>query len=267
MRLCTRARQRNLEMTIRFWVIAGLTILVPAQGVLADNSVQTGPRRPVINESAIDSIRQVYPNGSPVSNAQQEILGRFLTSFESSPSLAADYGEVRLSVANKPNSPAKIRAVKLPKDMQRRLNFLDAVVLASVSGNRLFDDVTGELFPYGLSTAPDLPNGLKYRTDASLKAVRQKLKFSDRELLLTRAIPLRILTVYPGLFSEEELDSPSNFRFVNRNKVTVSGVEDLRAPWIDLFLSKQKITREQIEAIRDRVDLKTAAIQKLSLLD
>lgn len=245
----------KLEMIIRYCAVMVMFTFVATPFAVANNSAGAGPRVPVLSESDVNSLRQAYPNGAPVSNARKEILSRFLLSFDASPALAKDYGEVQVSQAHKPNTPARLRVVKLPADMQRRLSFLDSVVLASIQGNRVCDDVSGELFPYALNTGPDLPDGLKYRTDAAVQHAKQHLKVAgSKDLLLIPAIPRCILSVYPGLFTETELDDPLNFRRIKQSNVTLPAIQELRKPWLELYLSNRSATRADIEALRAQID-------------
>lgn len=255
-------------MNIRSFVIVCMaSFALPLSALAVDkamnNSVATGIRLPVVNKADLLPISQAYPNGSPVRNAQREALNRFLTSFESAPSLAQDYGEVQLDRSDKSNSQCTIHVVKLPNNIQRRLSFLDSVVLVALPGKRLFDDVAGELFPFGLNTGKDLPEGLQYRTDAVIEQTKKELKISDKNLVLIQAIPRRILTAFPGLFTEQDLESISNFRTMKPRNVTLSAVKQLRAPWIQLLLSARKPTRQEIEKIRDMIDFDSSTIKPL----
>lgn len=200
-----------------------------------------------------------YPKGAPVNNARNELLRRFLQSFEYWDN--DNDGEVIFTRASKDEAQTKIFLKRSPKNLQKRLNFVDAAVLTAYPSFRVFDTINGELFPAGISLTDYRMKDMVYRSSEATELVRKAQK--DQKLLLIRAIPSRVLDLYPGLYSKEEIDAPSNFRVYKGSVVNVKALSDLRRSWINLFLSSDKPDRKQIEELKIQVDRSSQLLQPL----
>ncbi len=244
--------QSNMNAISKFAIF---TLLLPIS--VSNGFASDVPQKPSSEESAC---ALPYPKGAPVINARNDILKRFLETFEYWDQ--TDDGEIVFSRASKDDEPAIVRIKRSPRDLQKRLNFIDAAVLTAYPSYRVCDSIYGELFPSGISLSNYRMNNMVYHTKELSESVRNSLPESGQTLII-RAIPRRVLSVFPTLYTDQELDARSNFRLYKSGDLSVKALQELRKPWINLLISGRKTTREEIEKIKEQIDQNSKLITSL----
>ena len=102
---------------------------------------------------------------------------------------------------------------------------------------------------------------------SAVQSARYYLPKEQQDAAVLRAIPKQILDYYPALFTAEELDSPTNFRVLDKNWINLHTIASLREDWITHFAdSTFKPTKQDIFYIRDQQDSRCQkAIKPLSI--
>ncbi|MFA7341040.1 MAG: hypothetical protein WC028_29925 [Candidatus Obscuribacterales bacterium] len=108
---------------------------------------------------------------------------------------------------------------------------------------------------FHFDTVPRLRSGVdSYR---AIESARWFLPIERQGDAVIRAIPKQILEYYPDLFTIDELNSPTNFRIIDKKWVKLHSITSLREEWINHFAdSTFKPTKQDLIYIRDQVDRK-----------
>ncbi len=111
----------------------------------------------------------------------------------------------------------------------------------------------GLIANFHFDTVPRLEGGADgYRAIESARWFLPKERQNDAVI---RAIPKQILEYYPGLFTIDELNSPTNFRIIDKKWVKLHTITSLREEWIDHFADPSfKPTKQDLIYIRDQLD-------------
>lgn len=106
---------------------------------------------------------------------------------------------------------------------------------------------------FHFDTIPRLKGGIdSYR---AIESARWFLPIERRGDAVIRAIPKQVLEYYPDLFTVDELNSPTNFRIIEKKWVKLHTITSLREEWIKHFADQSfQPTKQDLIYIRDQLD-------------